>query len=61
MPKVQSIKPTCNTTYIGCVEDLVQLLASLNDQVSGLEETYQVNEYHDPSNNERWLEIIPFP
>lgn len=46
-------------THIGSKRDLADAVASLPSDVDGLEEIYVMNVYHDESNNEKWLEIMP--
>jgi len=46
-------------THIGSKRDLADAVAQLPSDVDGLEETYVMNVYHDESNNEKWLEIMP--
>tara|TARA_Y100000034_G_C6868179_1_gene395901 strand:+ start:1065 stop:1241 length:177 start_codon:yes stop_codon:yes gene_type:complete len=46
-------------THIGCKRDLAEAVAQLPSDVDGLEEMYVMNVYHDESNNEKWLEIMP--
>ena len=46
-------------TVIGSKEDLLAAVAQLPSDVDGVEETYVMNVYHDESNNEKWLEIMP--
>jgi hypothetical protein len=38
---------------------LAEAVAQLPSDVDGLEEIYVMNVYHDESNNEKWLEIMP--
>ncbi|MFT5379670.1 hypothetical protein [Alteromonas sp.] len=46
-------------THIGSKHDLAEAVAQLPSDVDGLEEIYVMNVYHDESNNEKWLEIMP--
>lgn len=46
-------------THIGSKRDLADAVAQQPSDVDGLEETYVMNVYHDESNNEKWLEIMP--
>ena len=46
-------------THIGSKRELAEAVAQLPSDVDGVEETYVMNVYHDESNNEKWLEIMP--
>ena len=46
-------------TLIGSKRELAEAVAQLPSDVDGLEEIYVMNVYHDESNNEKWLEIMP--
>ena len=46
-------------THIGSKRELAEAVAQLPQDVDGVEETYVMNVYHDESNNEKWLEIMP--
>lgn len=46
-------------THIGSKRELAEAVAQLPSDVDGVEGTYVMNVYHDESNNEKWLEIMP--
>jgi hypothetical protein len=59
MPKLATLPPKRTTAFVGCVQDLRNLLARLPQDVDGLEETYEVNHYEDRQTGEKWIEITP--
>lgn len=59
MCRVDVMRPEKTTNFVGSVSDLKVLLAELPEEINGLEETYEVNQYHIVETGERWLEITP--
>lgn len=57
--KITQLPPQCTTKFIGCVNDLREFLNQLPEDVNGLEETYEVNQYTDLNTGEKWIEIQP--